>query len=259
MDPALPYCGPAPGPATLLTSWNLDPPLLTALALAGLAGLFVLRRGPESRKRGRAFGLGLAALVLAFVSPLCALTVALFSARAVHHLVLIGLAAPALALAFPLPRAPLRASWAALSVALIGWHLPVLYAAAWDSVLVYWLMQVALLIPAWAFWSAVATRHTSPLAPFAHAALITGLAGQMGFLGAVLTFAPRALYPEHLTGTEAFGLSVLGDQQLAGLIMWVPGMLPFAVVAALALHAGWRRQQEETDHGENTGQRESAA
>lgn len=251
MDPALPYCGPAPGPATLLTSWNLDPPLLAALALASLAGVAALRSAPADRKRSRAFGLGMAALVLAFVSPLCALTVALFSARAVHHLVLIGVAAPALALAFPLPRAPVRAAWAALSVALLGWHVPALYAAAWDSALVYWLMQAALLIPAWAFWSAVVARAANPLTPFAHAALIAGLAGLMGFLGAVLTFAPRTMYPEHLTGTEAFGLSLLADQQLAGLIMWVPGMLPFAAVAALALHAGWRRQQEGTGPGES--------
>jgi len=259
MDPALPYCGPAPGPATLLTSWNLDPPLLAALALAAMAGFIALRRASCGDKRSRAFGIGMAALVLAFVSPLCALTVALFSARSVHHLVLIGLAAPALALAFPLPRAPVRAAWAALAVALLGWHMPVLYAAAWNNALVYWLMQAALLIPAWAFWSAVVARNDSPLAPFAHAALITGLAGLMGFLGAVLTFAPRALYPEHLTGTEPFGLSLLGDQQLAGLIMWVPGMVPLAVVAALSLRAGWRKQQDRAAQGDIPGQRESAA
>ncbi|WP_333829282.1 cytochrome c oxidase assembly protein [Pararhodobacter sp.] len=243
MNPALPYCGPAPGPATLLTSWNLDPLLLAALVLAAITGAVVLRKA-AAPKRSRAFGLAMAALVLAFVSPLCALTVALFSARAVHHLVLIGFAAPALALAFPLRRVPLNAAWAAVSVALLGWHIPALYTAAWDSAALYWLMQAALLLPAWAFWSVVFTRSQSPLAPFVHAGLIAGLAGQMGFLGAILTFAPRALYAEHLTGTEAFGLTLLADQQLAGLIMWVPGMLPFALVAALALQAGWRRQQE---------------
>lgn len=244
MDPALPYCGPAPGPGTLIASWNLDPPLLAALMLASAAGLLALRRTRWNRTRSRAFGLGMAALVVAFVSPLCALTVALFSARAVHHLVLIGIAAPALALAFPLRRIPVQAAWVMLSLALLAWHLPPVYAAAWDSALVYWLMQAVMLLPAWAFWSMVFARSTDPMAPFGHAALIAGLSGQMGFIGAVLTFAPRGLYPEHLTGTEAFGLSLLADQQLAGLIMWVPGMLPFALVAAFALRRGWQRQQE---------------
>lgn len=248
MDPALPYCGPAPGPANLLTAWNLDPPLLVMLTAASAVGMIALRRATHGsgsdKRRGSAFGLGMAALVFAFVSPLCALTVALFSARAVHHLILIGLAAPALAVAFPLMRVPLTPAWAVMSAALLGWHVPALYAAAWDNTVIYWLMQGALVVPAWAFWSAVFARTDDPLAPFGHAALIAGLSGQMGFLGAILTFAPRALYPEHLTGTEAFGLSILADQQLAGLIMWVPGMLPFAVVGALVLRTGWRRQQE---------------
>ncbi|MCC5970571.1 MAG: cytochrome c oxidase assembly protein [Pararhodobacter sp.] len=242
MDPATPYCGPAPGPATLMIAWNLDPTLLAILALAGGVGFAALRQVPG--RRG-AFGLGMGALVLAFVSPLCALTVALFSARAVHHLVLIGLAAPALALAFPMRRVPLKAAWASLAAALLAWHIPAIYTAAWDSALIYWLMQGALLIPAWAFWSAVFTRSDAVLAPFSHAALIAGLAGLMGFLGAVLTFAPRPLYPEHLAGTDAFGLSLLGDQQLSGLIMWIPGMLPFALMAALTLLKGWRQVQRE--------------
>lgn len=244
MDPALPYCGPAPGPATLLTAWNLDPALVATLGLASALGMIALRRAGRDRRRGRAFGIGMAALVVAFVSPLCALTVALFSARTVHHLVLLGVAAPALALAFPLRRVPVQAAWAAVSAALLGWHVPALYAAAWDSAPIYWLMQMALLLPAWAFWSTALARPADLVAPFGHAALIAGLAGQMGFLGAILTFSPRALYPEHLTGTGPFGLSLLADQQLAGLIMWVPGMLPLALVAALVLRAGWRQQQQ---------------
>lgn len=64
MDPALPYCVPAPVPAILLTSWNLDAPPSDR---ARDSGLFASRRGPDLRngpdrpKHGRAFGPGLAA------------------------------------------------------------------------------------------------------------------------------------------------------------------------------------------------------
>jgi len=243
MDHVSPYCGPAPIPETLLSTWNLDPPLLAILALSGLLGLAALHRvsGPEPARRP-AFAVAMAALILAFVSPLCALSVALFSARTVHHLVLLGLAAPALAMAFPMRLLPIKAAWVALSAALLGWHIPTVYTAAWDSALVYWLLQGALLLPAWAFWSAILARNGHPLAPLTNAGLIAGLVGQMGFLGAILTFAPHPLYGEHLIGTDAFGLGLLADQQLAGLIMWVPGMLPLAIAAALVLRRGWRQE-----------------
>ncbi len=70
-------------------------------------------------------------------------------------------------------------------------------------------------------------------------AVIGGAVG-MGFLGALLTFTPRALYASHLSTTAAWGLGPLGDQQLAGMIMWVPGMIPYAAAGFLLASAGWR-------------------
>ena len=64
-------------------------------------------------------------------------------------------------------------------------------------------------------------------------------AGQMGLLAALLTFAPDPLYAEHLTTTAAFGLSALEDQQLAGLVMWVPGMAVFLVLALWLGRRSW--------------------
>ena len=72
------YCGPAPLPAEAWTRLNLDPLLLLGLALMALA--------VGRDRRGLA---ALAVLLLAFVSPLCALSSALFSARVVHHLLLV--------------------------------------------------------------------------------------------------------------------------------------------------------------------------
>ena len=59
-----------------------------------------------------------------------------------------------------------------------------------------------------------------------------------GVLGALLTFAPSVWYPVYSAGAPAFGLSGLEDQQLGGLIMWVPGGLVYLVIALL-LFSAW--------------------
>ncbi|MFE3837377.1 cytochrome c oxidase assembly protein [Pseudogemmobacter sonorensis] len=230
----IPYCGPAPEAGNIWTSWNFDPPLLVALGVL-LLGL------PLVRAYRGAWLLGWAALVVAFVSPLCALTVALFSARALHHLLIVTLAAPLLALALPglARRLPPGIALALTSIALILWHLPPVYDAAWHSPFVYWLLQGALLLPAVAFWSglwALARRDI-----IAASGQLAGLAGLMGFIGAVLTFAPRVLFPQHGLAPIGFGLDPLRDQQLAGLLMWAPGLLPLGLIGGLMLRGAWAR------------------
>jgi putative membrane protein len=65
-----------------------------------------------------------------------------------------------------------------------------------------------------------------------------------GLLGALITFANRVWYPAYLTRTSAWGLTALEDQQIGGLIMWVPAGLVY-IVAGLALFAGWLRESEK--------------
>jgi putative membrane protein len=230
------YCGPAPVPANWADQWNGDPVLIAAMLLAG--GLMAWRLSGPRRQAGL---LSLAVLVLAFVSPLCALTTALFAARAVHHLLLFTLAAPLLAIAFPAPwlgkRVP--AVLLASTVMLWAWHWPVAYDAALGNVALYWVMQIGLLAAGWAFWTAVGTASPAPA--------VTGIVGgavQMGFLGALLTFATRPLYAVHATSTVPFGIGPIADQQLAGLIMWVPGMLPYAAAIGWIAHRNWRQMTQ---------------
>jgi len=224
------YCGyPSPDVA-LASQWNGDPVLLSFLAALLVPVLRADRRGAAM--------LCWAALVLAFASPLCALGSALFSARAVHHLILFGVAGPAAALAWRRRRAPIG-PWAALVVSTLvlwGWHFPAAYDAALANKAIYWAMQATLLSAAWLFWSAVATA-----APAGAATAVAGGAAQMGMLGAILTFAPRPLYASHLDTTLAFGMGPLADQQLAGLLMWTAGMIPYAAAAGLIALGGWRR------------------
>ena len=49
----------------------------------------------------------------------------------------------------------------------------------------------------------------------------------MGAFAAVLTFARTPWYVEHLHRTAAWGFTALEDQQLAGLIMWIPTSLVY--------------------------------
>lgn len=238
MEPIIPYCGPAPAPQSLVLAWNVAPlPLLLVLApLVAAHAMKGARRVPAC--------VASAALFIAFVSPLCALTVALFAARGLHHLVLVLVAAPALALAVPGAAkaallVPRGVGFIALSVFLWLWHLPAAYTLAWESHAVYWLMQAGLLGSAWLFWSQV-LQDGRPQERVAATGMVLGLAGQMGLIAAILTFSPRILYPEHIALTPAFGLDALTDQQLAGLVMWVPGMLPLAVLGGLLLRRGWQ-------------------
>lgn len=221
------YCGTPPGPGAIWQSWNLDPVLLGPLLIMGLA----LRRNP----RGLA---AVAVLAIAFVSPLCAMAVALFSARVVHHVLLVAVAAPLLAAALPARRGPGPAPLHFLiSTAILWvWHLPAAYDLALRDIAVYWVMQITLLATATLFWRALlAGRDSVGGVLWAMAGLI-----QMGLLGAILTLAPEPLYASHAQAPLLWGLSPLADQQLGGLIMWVPAMLPYAAIIALLARRGWR-------------------
>lgn len=224
------YCGTPAIPAEVWTSWNFDPAVM--LALGGLAAAVQLHSTGAARRAGFA---SLVVMAVIFLSPLCALSAALFSARVVHHVLLIAVAAPLLALAFPSRRAVPIGALVALNVMVLWlWHVPAAYTWAIGTVAGYWLMQGSLLGAALALWREVLRPGSDPG---------TGIVGllvmvaQMGLLGALITFAPRPLYPAHFFTTEVWGLSALEDQQLAGLIMWVPAILPY-LGAALVLGLG---------------------
>lgn len=224
-DRWLPYCGAAPAPDDWLARWNSDMLLIGALALTAAAGW----RRASSRPM-LLLAVMLAALL--FVSPLCALTSALFSARVAHHVALTSLIAPALVIAMDW-RARGLALWTALhAVTMWGWLAPGAYAAALSSDVVYWAMQATLFVPALGFWASLRTAR----APGAIAALLATMV-QMGLLGALLTLAPDAYYAPHWLTTAAWGLSPLEDQQLAGLVLWAPAA---GLYLGAALLLAWR-------------------
>jgi putative membrane protein len=208
-----PYCGPGVTPADVFTRWNFDPGVLAVLSM--MAIFVALRRAGRERVAGLA---GIGILVLAFVSPLCALSSALFAARTVHHVLLVVAAAPLVAFSLPRCRVGSLALATALQAVMFWvWHAPAAYEAALSSDFVYWIMQAAILGSAVWFWAAV--RRAS--APAAVAALLAAMIA-MGLLGALLTFVSAPLYAPHSLTTQVWGLTPLEDQQTAGLIMWAP-------------------------------------
>jgi putative membrane protein len=158
-------------------------------------------------------------------------------------MVLVLVAAPLLALAWPLPPARQRrtsrlwASAAAFFVALWFWHMPVPYDATFASTWVYWSMHLTLFGSSILLWRELLhARNDRVLAALTVGALTSM---QMGLLGAVLTFAAHPLFLWHLTTTAAWGLTPLHDQQLGGVFMWVPGILLFLWAAIRSLERLW--------------------
>jgi putative membrane protein len=234
MSTQLPYCGVAPSPGELAARFNLDPLLLVALA-----GLLVLHWAAAKSTTARRFAVcGWLVTALALTSPLCALSVSLFSARVLQHMLLILIAAPLLALSLPPPRVgPMRSRlWGAallFFLALWFWHMPVPYDATFFSTPTYWAMHVTLFGSAVLLWRELLQ---SPREQLVDVLLVGSLSSmQMGLLGSVLAMASRPLYLWHMSTTQVWGLSPLEDQQLGGTFMWVPGIALFLWAAVRAL------------------------
>ncbi len=241
MTEILAYCGapPVPGEAT----WNTDPWLLVGLSVAAVA-YFLASHRLDPRRRA-AFAAGWALAALALISPLCHLSVALFSARVAQHMLLILVAAPLVAAGLgPFSRsgaAGRGAGAAALFAVLLWiWHLPGPYDATLRSDAVYWIMHLTLFAGAVGLWRGLFDTADSPGTAIV---LGFGTAAQMSLISALLTLAPRPLFEVHSATTLAWGLTPLEDQQLGGLVMWVPGGTLFAAIA-LGAFARWLSRGE---------------
>jgi putative membrane protein len=239
-----------------------------AIALAGLLAVAALYAGGARRGRGaRAdvvrFAAGWLALAAALLPPLERLADSRFSAHMAQHEILVLVAAPLLVLGRPVPallcllprRARRRAgrlaarvtasalvAWALHGVALWTWHAPALWETALAHPLVHALEHLTLTGTALLFWTALLRPIGRRASPGAAAGYVFATAIHTSALGALLTFSSRPWYATYAArggGT----LTPLEDQQLAGLIMWVPGGL-ILMGAALALVALMLRDSE---------------
>jgi putative membrane protein len=214
-----------------------------------------------SRREAAAFLSGMLLLAVLVSEPAERFTTASFAAHMVQHELLMLVVAPLLVVGRPLAtwtwalrpsaRAPVarafahpawRVPWTAftspmgataLQIALLlAWHVPAAFDRASAQPWVHALQHTSFLVPALAFWwSVVAARQRRQVGAVLAALFITMIA--TGALGALLTFAPHAWYATRLRPEDA-----LFDQQLGGLLMWIPGGIVY-LLAALALMAAW--------------------
>ena len=277
VDVLLAHPGAPVQPHDLWAAWNLDPVLLGLISLA----VWAYRRGELGRReragdarRRRCFAGGVAAVILALVTPLDALSGALASAHMVQHLLLVLVAAPLLSLSAPSP-ALLRGSpplvrranarwrrrlkltrsnlrflrhpatvWLFHVGVLWFWHASVPYGAALDNEFVHILEHTTFLVTALLFWRVVVgSRSAGRVSNGLGVMLVFATALQSTFLALLLTFAERPWYQGYGQTTAAWGLDPLADQQLAGVIMWIPAGLVYTAVG-LSLAVTWIRHAE---------------
>jgi putative membrane protein len=129
-------------------------------------------------------------------------------------------------------------AWVMHAAALWLWHVPRFFNAALANPVLHDWQHVTFLVTALIFWHALIRRGTHGARAMAIIYLFTTTV-HTGVLGALLTFARTPLYTGLDRGlTHYWGLTALEDQQLGGLIMWVPGALVYVAVA-LTLVARW--------------------
>jgi putative membrane protein len=204
------------------------------------------------------YGCGLLAIVAALMSPLDALADALFSAHMVEHELLMVLAAP-LRVLWAVPARWRRAigglfhrpgwrrpwlvftgplcAWMLHALALWLWHLPALFEAALESEAVHALQHICFLGTALVFWWSVLGGTSRRDRGIALLSIFTTMV-HTGALGALFTLSTRVWYPTYLATAPGWGLTALEDQQLGGIIMWVPTATIY-IVTGLVLAASW--------------------
>jgi putative membrane protein len=250
--------------------WTWKPDLFAAMALAVSAALYAVglwrMRARTPRLEIIAFSTGWMVLAIALLSPIATLSEWLFSVHMTQHELLMLVAAPLIAIGrpivpmmFALPArwraaggsgsagAALRLASSPLFVvslhvlAVSIWHLPMLYEAAILDDRVHLLQHVFFAGTAALFWWGLLRGRYGRLGYGAAVMYLFATALHSGALGALLTFSDRPWYPLYVQ--RAGNHDPLADQQLGGLIMWVPAGIVM-MLFALAMFAAWLGEAE---------------
>jgi cytochrome c oxidase assembly factor CtaG len=257
----------APPPIT----WNFAPSILVMiLSQAVLYGYLVTiaRKDGHWGTEVRAshvvyFASGLVIIFIALVSPIDALSnVALFAAHMVQHILLMLLASvflvlgtpgywlrflydlPVLKKVLPIVTHPL-ATLIAFNLVMWLWHIPALYESALRDPNVHIVEHLMFLVFGVLLWLPIVhdvPPHHSLSYPARMAYLFACMISS-SILGAIFTFAPTVSYPFYGDAPQWFGISPMTDQQLAGLIMWIPGAGIF-FVAILVVFGAWLKAED---------------
>lgn len=248
--------------------------LLLTATLYGVGVTRMLRRSHDRKSFVRPvlwFALGWISLVIALDSPVHELGEQLFWVHMTQHEILMLISAPLLLLGRPmiaflwaLPTAwrdapasiwrsrvfkkcwgvisaPLSA-WLVSALALWIWHVPWLFDQTLHSDWIHAAQHTTFLVTALAFWWPLVNRSPA-LGYGGGVAYVFTTILHTSVLGALLTFAPRAWYSSYRLTAAAWHLTALEDQQIGGLIMWIPAGTLLLIVA-LTLLVKWMNESQ---------------
>lgn len=274
-----------PDGLTVLTGWEFDPLFIVPAVVviwAYLAGVRKVRRehptNPVPTRRVVYFLLGMAALVLAIMSPIASYDTDLFAVHMVQHLLIIMVAAPLLLLGAPItlilrvssPRVrkgvvlPILHSRVVRAIAfpVVAWgllagvmwisHFSSLFDAALEDAWLHRLEHVMYMIAALLFWWPVTGADPSPWR-LAHPLRLLYVFLQMpqnSFLAVAIYNAKNVIFPHYETLARTWGPSPLHDQEYAGLIMWLGGDALF-LIALGCIAYGWVQAEERASKRED--------
>lgn len=253
-----------------LTQWNLEPSILIGTFL--ITGLYLYAIGPFRKRhfpdepimavQTIAFLSGMLIIFLALVSPLDELGDSyLFSAHMLQHLCLTIIGPPLLLLGTPAWMVkPALSNKVIFKVAKVLtypvvafvlfnvdfwlWHAPPLYNATLENQSIHIFEHLTFIFFGLLYWWPIfsPSKDLPPLL-IGGQILYLFLSGMPSvLLGAGLTFSPP-LYAPYIAAPRIWGISAATDQQLGGLIMWVPVSI-FYIVIMSVLFIRWMLQQE---------------
>jgi putative membrane protein len=262
----------------LLTGWNFEPSVI--LGLLTVSGAYLYAIGPlrlrygwgdaVPRARVAAFFIGIVVLGFALLSPLDVVGDRyLFSAHMVQHMLLTMAAPPLLLLGTPgwllrplLRRDPVLRiarflTFPAIAFALFNadfwlWHLPSLFDLTLRNSAVHILEHLTFIATAVLAWFPILSPLPElPRLPRPAQLLYLFLSCQpMVVLGALLTFASQPLYAPYVAAPRLFGISAASDQQLGGLIMWIPGNFVYILAMSIVFFLWIEEQGRDADRAD---------
>ena len=271
-----------PADSGITSSWTWPPYIVIPLLIIG--GLYstgvieICRRSARpSWPQILCFAGGWTSLLLALDSPIHEISEQLFCVHMTQHEILMLISAPLLVWSRPLVpmlwalpermrssvatlgrSRPLRRIWIALSAPIVVWllhaaalwlwHLPSLFVATLRSQPVHAAQHISFLGTALLFWWALLNRHPGHLSYGGAVVYVFTTAIHTSVLGALLTFGQHAWYAPYAATAPLWHLTALEDQQLGGLIMWVPAGSLLAAIGLFLLQQWINESQRRWEY-----------
>ncbi len=270
--------GPLPVLPDVLLAWSFDPTIGIPLAITAGGYVWAVRHVDRAHPTNRVPGartffwlLGLATIFVALQSPIERYDTTLFSLHMVQHVLLMLFAAPFLALGAPitlllrtvrpktrrqvvlpiLHSVPVRivtfpvVTWVLFAMVMWGTHFSPIFERSLEDPTVHQIEHLVYLVSACLFWWPVVALDPSPWRMSEPIRIVYTFLQmpQNTFLGLAIISAAAPLYSHYATLDLAWGAGPLGDQQMAGAVMWVVGDLVF-LVAILGIVVSWMRREE---------------